>query len=420
MPRPGATRRNKALDPTALVVCPQVNLRSPAVLAGQRRDYNKIRVMYIYADESGHSGRKIFNEPSFYFQGAIISETDTEPLLHEVAEKYKAEYGVEKLHANEILPHIAERIASAFLSLLDKTNWIFHITAIEKPYLSTTKFVDSLFDSYENRGARWLWYNHEFFRHSLCCLFDDLLLLEDKKSFWQSYLADDFDGIGAIVKTVLYRLEQIPLDKRLYQVSSEGLQFALKYPEEITLMANRTKKSYKGHTPNMVAFSSLIQAVHKFCKEYNTIPETFVHDIQSEFGSTMKEYHTLYAKLRAEHSESGIQLDVENTDYNLGQFSLTPSKQLASLQAVDLFLWLSQRNDKIKSQGLKNKLMEVTEPFYISRGSSEMIRAAWAVKISNRDLSEEELEMGKQTIAKMEDVHKTSLKEFNVSKIKGK
>ena len=376
--------------------------------------------MYIYADESGHSGRHIFNEPPFYFQGAIISETDTEPLLQDVAEKYRVELGVERLHANEIRPHIVERIASTFLSLLDKTNCLFHITAIEKPYLSITKFVDSLFDSYENKGARWLWYNHEFFRHTLCCLFDDILLEEDKKNFWQSYLADDFDGISTIVKTVLHRLEQIQLDRRLYQVSCEGLQFALKYPEEITLMASRTKKSYKGHTPNMVAFSSLIQAVHKFCKEYETTPEVFVHDPQSEFGRTMKEYHEMFAKVRAEHSESGLQLDVENTDYDLGRFSLTPSKHLTSLQAVDLFLWLSQRSDRIKSQGLREKFMEMSDPFYISRASSEMIRAIWAIKMSNMDLSDEDIKKGEETVVKMENVHKNRLKEFEVDKIKGK
>ena len=42
--------------------------------------------MCIYADESDHSGRHIFNDPLFYFQGAIISEIDTEPILSEVAE----------------------------------------------------------------------------------------------------------------------------------------------------------------------------------------------------------------------------------------------------------------------------------------------------------------------------------------------
>jgi len=39
-------RRNKALDPTALVGCPQASLLPSAVLAGQRRDcvqINKIK-----------------------------------------------------------------------------------------------------------------------------------------------------------------------------------------------------------------------------------------------------------------------------------------------------------------------------------------------------------------------------------------
>jgi hypothetical protein len=35
---PRAARRNKALDPTALVGCPQARLLPSAVLAGQRRD----------------------------------------------------------------------------------------------------------------------------------------------------------------------------------------------------------------------------------------------------------------------------------------------------------------------------------------------------------------------------------------------
>jgi hypothetical protein len=231
-------------------------------------------------------------------------------------------------------------------------------------------------------------------------------------------LADDFEKISAVIKTVLQRLDQIHLDKRLYRVSCEGLLFALKYPEEITLMAGRSKKSYKGHTPNMVAFSILIQAVHKFCKEYKTTPEAFVHDPQSEFGPTMREYHEMLAKVRVEHSDNGLMLDVENTDYDLGKFSLTPSKHLASLQAVDMFLWLSQRSDRIKSPGLAEKLMEVSDPFYISRGSSEMIKAGWAVKMSNYDLSEEDIERGKKTVAKMEETHKERLKEFELIKLK--
>ena len=40
---PRSARRNKALDPTALVGCPQASLLPCAVLAGQRRDYAPAR-----------------------------------------------------------------------------------------------------------------------------------------------------------------------------------------------------------------------------------------------------------------------------------------------------------------------------------------------------------------------------------------
>ena len=102
--------------------------------------------MYRYADESGHSGKYIFNEPTFYYQGAILSAVDTEPLLSTVAGKYIQELGVSRLHANELKPFMVERIASAFLELLKGIEWKFHLTIIEKPYLAVTKFVDSLFD----------------------------------------------------------------------------------------------------------------------------------------------------------------------------------------------------------------------------------------------------------------------------------
>ncbi|WP_241608460.1 hypothetical protein [Rosenbergiella epipactidis] len=41
--------------------------------------------VFVYADESGHSGKKIFNEgPQAYLQGSIISLGDADPILSEV------------------------------------------------------------------------------------------------------------------------------------------------------------------------------------------------------------------------------------------------------------------------------------------------------------------------------------------------
>ncbi|HVN89926.1 MAG TPA: hypothetical protein VMT61_08930 [Candidatus Binataceae bacterium] len=126
--------------------------------------------MHIYADESGHSGKNIFAPPAFYRQGAILSVDDIEPIVSSVLNGYRAELGVPEIHANEIQPasKVAE-IANKLMDALDEgTIWQFSITIIEKPYLATTKFVDSVFDSGENLGARWLWYRSSDSAPALC------------------------------------------------------------------------------------------------------------------------------------------------------------------------------------------------------------------------------------------------------------
>jgi hypothetical protein len=359
--------------------------------------------MFIYADESGHSGKHIFNNPPFYFQAAILSLADTEPILSTVANKYIRQLDVDRLHANELKFDMVETIASCFVELLSDLNWEFHVSIIEKPYLSVTKFVDRVFDSFENKGVRWLWYNHELFRHTLCILFDEVLSMQKKKGFWNAYLKDNYAGICSVAKWALKKLDRFPMDQRLKTVATDGLSFALKYPEEITLLASRTKKSYRGHTPNMVGFSSLIHAIHSFCKKNNVSPSAFVHDSQSEFSSTMREYHNLFAGVRTIDNGSGLMVRLEETDYDLGKFSIALSKNVISLQACDLFLKLFQKSDCIRSIGLRDKFSKQLNPFYISRQSSEMIVYGWFLKLSNADLTDEQIQTGKEIIKKMED-----------------
>ena len=156
--------------------------------------------MYIYADESGHSGRQIFNDPESYLQGAILSVDDIDPIVSPIVTKYCTELGVERLHANEILPHKVTEIARDFLSAINEVRWEFHLTIINKPYISTTKFVDTIFDYYENLSVPRFWYEHEFFRHTLCLLFNNVLTDKSKRQFWEAYLKDDPSGIKRVIK----------------------------------------------------------------------------------------------------------------------------------------------------------------------------------------------------------------------------
>lgn len=373
--------------------------------------------MFIYADESGHTGKHIFNDPPFYLQGAILSVTDPEPLLCPIAERFKKKLNVPKLHANELQQPVVEEIAVSFLELLTDINWVFHTTVIEKLYLSVTKFVDCIFDSAENRGVRWLWYNHELFRHTLCCLFDDLLPTKVKQRFWEAYLKDDYQRICSVVKFALDQLDKIDIDARLKEVSKDGLTFALENPQEITLMASRTRKSYKGHTPNMVAFISLLQAVHKFCKEYDVVPEAFIHDPQSEFGETMGKYHDLHSNVRTREHKLGLPQSPERVEYGLGKFALRSSKDVVSLQAVDIFLWLSQRTEKIQNEELNRALVERTDPFYISRAMSEMLVSNWIIKLSITEIPQEKLMKAQGIIEDLERIHLEKLNEFKQQRL---
>jgi hypothetical protein len=372
--------------------------------------------MYIYADESGHTGRAIFHKPRFYLQGAILSIGDTEPLLQPICNHYKTELAVDRLHANELDQSLVEEIAATVLNALGKVEWVFHVTKIEKQYLGVTKFVDSIFDSGENKGARWLWYTHEFFRHTLCCFFDDLLPTEVKRGFWEAFLCDDYEGISCVLAFALEQLEAIYVDARLKEVAGDALSFALENPEEITLMAAQTKKSYKGHTPNMVAFMSLLQAVHRFCKDRGTTPKVFIHDPQCEFGQAMREYHSLHSSIRIAESETGMPEPPERVEYGLGEFALRSSKEVASLQMVDVLLWLTQRSDRVEDEMLRCALAEHTDPFYISRAMSDMIVFTGLLRSSKTELTEEQLLEAKKAVDGLEQAHLKRLSEFRNEK----
>lgn len=346
--------------------------------------------MFIYADESGHSGRYIFKDSPYYYQGAILSEIDIEPILQPVLNYYYSQLGTQQLHANEIHPGKNVEIANRCMDIMEGINWNFQLTSIEKQYLAPTKFVDTIFDPYENIRVPPHWYEHEFFRHSLCCLFDDILTLNnDQEKFWNSYLKDDFVSLRSIVRRARDRVHFYVNDPRLLKVADEGLAFAENHIEEFTLLANKNKKAYRGHTPNMVAFSSLFNAIHLFCKEYNVKPRAFYHDQQSEFGSSMKEFHQLFSSGLAIEYEQGYLIPTQ-VDYELGVFSLQSSESMCSLQVVDVFLWLSQRDRSPKIEKFLNRLEQKTNRFNISRKWSEIIVLAWLENLNSKEFSQED------------------------------
>ena len=128
---------------------------------------------FIYADESGHSGKEIFNEKSpIYYQGALISVGEIETKVAPIIKKYCTENGLDRLHGYELGEGRVNSLCLELLQALNGTQWKFHYTTLQKRYIAPTKFVDTVFDCWDNPAVHPLWYTTELFRHILCILID--------------------------------------------------------------------------------------------------------------------------------------------------------------------------------------------------------------------------------------------------------
>lgn len=161
----------------------------------------------------------------------------------------------------------------------------------------------------------------------------------------------------------------------------------------------------KGHTPNMVGFSSLLQAINDFAAANDGPPVAFYHDEQQEFKTTMREFHEIFGSVRLEDT-GRMMRELRHVEHGLAAFSMPSSGDLLPLQAVDVFLWIEQRNGEHSSIiRAKERLSERTNSFYISRGTSELIVRSWLQRIYAEDMPIEQLIRGEELTREIEQRH---------------
>lgn len=255
--------------------------------------------MFIYADESGHTGRKIFDAPSQYRVGAILSIRDAEEALSKLIKPEIEKLGKPRLHGNELAPSkVAELLPRIFQTLSDNSDWMFLLGSIEKDYIAPTKFVDLIFDHVENQAVPPLWYNMSGFRHALCLTMDQALRDAGRRKFWEAYLRDDIAAIQSTIRSAHQYIRMRETDPRLRQIAKDAFEYALLHPDDFTLLATKGRRAYQGHTPNMIAFSFLFEAIHLFADKTGAKPIAFIHDQQTEFGTSMKEWAELFGSVK--------------------------------------------------------------------------------------------------------------------------
>jgi hypothetical protein len=331
--------------------------------------------MFAYIDETGHSGRNIFDKNENFQLGALLALEDIAEPVGFALNPFLESKGVERLHANEWPEHELINLAHSVLDTIEGCGpWCLNLFTIHKPYVAPTKFVDMIFDPGENDATPDHWYWDEMHRHVLCLVTDAAMNRKLAESFWEAFLNDDAEGIinSATELEAVVRASSEP--GAIKKVFKSSINWAKKNSKEFTLIVTEKRKGYQGHSPNIIAFSQAFQAIHRFCKTHDCQPEVLVHDQQQEFQSELRRYYKDFGQMVIEDREDGRFPLADIAPYPKGQFTLMPSTQNLGLQAVDLLLWISQREaTTVDMKALKKRVEEHVEGHYISRGMSQAI-----------------------------------------------
>lgn len=373
--------------------------------------------MFIYADESGNTGKNIFDEPRLFHLGALLLKDEkASECIKATINTHKSRLGIPRLHAKKLSEKENLIIGQDLLKQLSSHDYWFHVTRIEKPYIAICKFVDTVFDSFDNPAVPSHWYKNDFLRHSLCLLFTQVFYDKLIYDFWTCCLAGDTLGFKELLKTLKEELLKTRADKRLKEVAEKGLEFAREHTDNFTLRNSEKRSAYKVNTPNAIAFTGLINAVQRYSEKYNVRPAKFFHDEQKEFKDTMKDLHDYFATVSLKAIHTGwFNVPVRN-ESGLGQFFMPSSGEMEELQAVDMLLWLYQKGSAQTKAIFKTVQDTKMDEFEISSPMSSLIVYAGQKKFSQTRLTAEQVANGRKMLAEIDAFQKKGYKEFLAKK----
>ena len=303
--------------------------------------------MFAYIDETGNTGENLFDpDQPVFITSALMTKCDFDFLYGPKIKRIADIVGADVIHANELGVNKLEKIAIDLLSLFKKADARIFIARVVKLDLAVMKLVDTLFDSGENIAVPWLSYNAKPLRFLLIFKVAYLLNEEIIKLFW-SCLMDKNKGraykmLRQVLEGLLPKVNSLP-DERSREIIFQALKWAIENPEAIHLYSSTRFFRY-GHLPNMVVFPELLRGIEKKSREWRRPVIAIIHDRQSQFGSTLTEWHNL----QSQAAPGGIRLLFEDERIEIkcvagSKFVISSAQESPGIQMIDVVLWLFKR-----------------------------------------------------------------------------
>lgn len=327
--------------------------------------------VFVYADESGHSGTKIFdNNQQFYIQGALISIHDIQEEIEPIISKYLKLYDIPRLHGYELGEEKVSKVINEIIQVLENSNWEVHFTYIEKKLLLAIEFITLILHPFENKAIPYIFIENEYFRHNLLIEIHKILDIHHRKNeIWSLLLKKDIDNLIEFSKELLEN--NLITDSDISKFIIKGLNFAIKNSQIFFEDLTKGKNAKKISSPNMLGFQSLQNHITLFCERNNESVNKFIHDKSDEFKGVMRKYHKELSGLYFKEDELNSLKGIQKSKYTQGEFKLESSQNCYGLQLIDLIMWTFQRKFINPSFEVNIKLEEKMKPFVITEDNSK-------------------------------------------------
>jgi hypothetical protein len=304
----------------------------------------KRRNLYAYTDESGNSGLHLFDKGQPYFwTGTILSPNNLDEESKELVYFCKEKLDVQELHANALGFGKIEKIASPITDFIIKSKIRFVFTRIEKQHISPMKFVDTLLDSGINRAVSPFHYGQRSLRLPIALELCRHISPDNCKKFWNIYSTGDIKGFKEILTNVHWNVNMKTYDRRLKELILDAIAYAKSNPEQFL----EHKKSNLD-SPNILAFTLLLNSLHNEYKENNAFISTFIHDEQNQFAKYLNESFSYLRRFSPSVEQFSWMTDIDEVEtFPTENITFKTSDSSNGLQLVDIALWLmKQRMDK--------------------------------------------------------------------------
>lgn len=359
--------------------------------------------MYFYVDESGNTGKNLFDpaQPSLYY-GVLSSKVNLDILALPYLQNLRKRLKVERLHAVDLSNEKLALIVPEILSIHKKYGLTFDFYRIAKADHALICFFDQVFDQEVNPAVSWHTYWTPL-RYAmllkLACLFDDDAL----KKAWAARIELDAEKAQSqlveLCQTIKDRVHFLP-DERSRELITDALQWAQDHPDQIHYNA-ASKEDIAQIIPNLIGFQFVMFGIaSRIVKNKNRVSNITV-DQQAEFNKAQQTLQDFYLKFpRNFKTEMGPGLP----DFNLKglattPISFSPSLESAGLELVDIFLWAFKRH--FEGKELPQELLSLLRS-KVHRGnrdevSLQALSERWGKWFQQkREISEEDMKVAKE------------------------